>query len=50
MRSLWRSALFFSVVFVAFLGIFGRDQRSSDEVADAQTPTPAEDEPTLFVG
>jgi hypothetical protein len=37
-------------VFIAFLGIFGRDQRSSDEVADAQTPTPTEDEPTLFVG
>lgn len=50
MRSLWRSAVFFSVVFVTLLGLFSREQPATDEGADVEAPTPAEDEPALFVG
>jgi hypothetical protein len=50
MRELWRSAVFFAVILIAFLGLFGREQRAVDETVDVNTPTPTEDEPALFVG
>jgi len=50
MRSLWRSAVFFTVVFIAFLGLFSREQPATDEASDVEAPAPAEDEPALFVG
>ena len=50
MTSLWRSAVFFTVVFIAFLGLFSREQPAADEGTDAGAPAPAEDEPALFVG
>jgi hypothetical protein len=49
MRELWWSAVFFAVILIAFLGLFGREQRA-DETVDVNTPTPTEDEPALFVG
>lgn len=50
MRSMWRSAVFFAVVFIAFLGLFSREQPATDEGADVEAPAPSEDEPALFVG
>lgn len=50
MRELWRSAVFFAVILIAFLGLFGREQSAADETVDVKAPTPTEDEPALFVG
>jgi len=36
MRSMWRSAVFFAVVFIAFLGLFSREQPATDEGADVE--------------